>query len=649
LEEALQLSSDANKNTVREAIKNSFCQRKLVTLPRPSTNTDVAQRMEDKLSCLSKSFVKSVDALRTTIFDEITPLTAQETTLSGKMYSTLCRHYTDIIQTNSVPVIKDSWTLLAAVKARDLKDALVSECSQLISKMIPKPKEKLESEMSQLKKYLMEQFVKKSMKPIDQEVKDVLEKQITTMFEASKQKLMIDISSKVEKSLQSLENEISTSPERLSIILNTELSRFSEEHDNDSDFVKTWMMLASERALCRWIPRSLQALSSQRDDIQGQLEQLKNTHELRLNECKEKNDELLRDERIRHSELEQTIDANNRKIKVEIDDNLRLQKEIIVLSMEIRALEQIKESAETVTVMHSSDNDSLDEIFEKYQEELATCKIENAELKSKLSAEMHNSEKHKRLYKDADEKLEKASTMHAKLQENWKHGIEKLRHEQQTQYERQKADYETRLSTCASDISSLNATLATEKEKVADVLLEKKRLEDRIQQEAENNERNIANLRENAQRYREQSELAQSRVLEIHKSMLDDLRVRDERSREQQSKIIKETSEYQQRISDINRENELHKTDILNGKRRIAQLETIESECKRFRISDREKDIMISQLKAENTELRNTNNDMLNEREKLRKENMSMEGELSLLRAEKQLFDARRDMTGDFS
>ena len=81
-------------------------------------------------------------------------------------------------------------------------------------------------------------------------------------------------------------------------------------------------------------------------------------------------------------------------------------------------------------------------------------------------------------------------------------------------------------------------------------------------------------------------------------------------------------------------------------KRRISHYENMEIETKRLKVSDREKDILVGQLQSENNELRSTNNEMLHEREVLRKENMSMEGELAVLRAEKQLNEARKNMSG---
>ena len=86
--------------------------------------------------------------------------------------------------------------------------------------------------------------------------------------------------------------------------------------------------------------------------------------------------------------------------------------------------------------------------------------------------------------------------------------------------------------------------------------------------------------------------------------------------------------------------------EIIVVKRKLADLEAIEIECKRYKTSDREKDILINQLQVESREVRASNQEMMHERETIRKENMAMEGELSLLRAEKEMHEVRKSIVG---
>ena len=645
LEQALQSSSDPNKNAVRDAIKTSFPKRTLITLPRPSTAIDpVSQRMEDKLMSLSRAFVTGVDKLRTKLFSEITPMKAQDSEISGKMYAVLCKHYTEIIQTDSVPIIKDSWSLIASIKARDLKDSLVAECMQKISVMKPKPKENLDEDMRKLRKHIMDSFAKNSMKPIDQDVEKSLEENIENLCVEAMRRLEINVAEMVEKSLIELEPEIESNPERLSIIINEGLAKFTEAHE-DQDFTKAWMVAASERALCRWIPRSLQALSSQRDSLLESKELLENEKAKEISDMKNEHDENIHREKVKHSELEQLIESQNSIIRSEESDNIRLRTETITLSAEIRSIEQnIKFGMAAEKIENDFSMQGNNHALE-LQDELSKSSLECAEMKAQLSMEKSNHEKCKRQYKDASERLEKMTNMQAQLEANWKQGIEKLRNEQSNAYEAQKKDFENRIGTLNSDISKLQTLYEKECLLHKELVSEKKSKEEKLSQEISGNEKTITTLRDSNQKYREQSEQAQIRVLEIHKSMLDDLRLRDERAREQQCKYLKESSEFQQRISDLTREQEIQKHENSQLKRKLNDLDNIELECKKYKTSEKEKDILITQLQTENAELRSTNTEMIQEREVIRKENMTMEGELTLLRAEKQIQDVRKAMS----
>lgn len=646
LEQALQTSSDPNKNTVRDAIRNSFPKRSLVTLPRPSATIDPsAQRMEDRLMSLSRSFVTGVDSLRNRLFDELNPMKAQDSTINGKMYSILCRHYAEVVQTNAVPVIKDSWTLIASVQARDLKDDLLAECCQILSTMKPKPKEALDEEMNNLKRRILEKFDAKSMKPVDAEVRGILVSKMNESFESSRRQLEINISQSVEKSLERIEPEISKKPEQLSIILNTELAAFSEEFGNEQAFIKAWMVTASERALCRWIPRSLQTLCAERDSLEENLKSTQNKKQSELDGLREECEASLRQEKINLSELEQKNASNEHTLNVERDENLRLRSESIILMGELRMCEKraIMNHHEAPLQTQVESHPQLSAL----EEELSQTSIDCAELRASLSMEKSNHEKSKRMYDDVSERLEKAMSLQAEMEQNWKDGIEKLRIEQQHAYNNQKKDFDDRMNTATAELSKIQGEYEKVLLTINDLTNEKKRLNEKLEQEVSSHEKSMTNVRETSQRYREQSDKAQSRVLEIHKSMLDDLRMRDDRGREQQSKYLKETGEYQQRISELSRENDSTKSELQNSKRRLVELETIEIDCKRLKSIQKEKEILIAQLRTEGADLRSTHTEMMQEREILRKENMKMEGELSLLRAEKQMNEVRRAMTSN--
>ena len=337
--------------------------------------------------------------------------------------------------------------------------------------MKPKPKDALNEDMRVLKKNIMDTFMRKSMRPIDEEVKESLEQRITAQCEEAERYLEINIAESVEKSLESVEPFVDKDPEQLSVILNNALSKFGEKHDNDKNFIEAWMIAASERALCRWIPRSLQALASARNEKISELERIQKEHSYEVNRLKEENEEIIREEKIRRSELEQLHEASQRMIGLETNDNLRLRTEMVIISSELRYIE----TSQTLTSFHVSEQTS-DTNALQIQDELSNISIECAELKAALAMEKGNHDKAQRLYKDSTDRLEKAMSMQAQLEQNWKNGIEKLRKEQREVFETQKNDFEQRLSIATSESSKLKHSCDTLKLSNKELEKEKERL-----------------------------------------------------------------------------------------------------------------------------------------------------------------------------
>ena len=129
--------------------------------------------------------------------------------------------------------------------------------------------------------------------------------------------------------------------------------------------------------------------------------------------------------------------------------------------------------------------------------------------------------------------------------------------------------------------------------------------------------------------------------------MLEDLRVRDDRSREMNSVHLKERAELQNKLSEKSHEYERLKDVHEGAKRRMIELEPFERNVKRLKVQQQSDSVVITRLETENEQLKRSSSQMIEERDAARQENMQMEGELALLRAEKQLNDARRCITGD--
>lgn len=83
-----------------------FGERDCATLVRPLTSEDDLQRLEKfSLEQLRPEFLEQLSALRSKIMHSLKPKMLNNQVLSGEMLLTLCRNYTETINSGGIPNI----------------------------------------------------------------------------------------------------------------------------------------------------------------------------------------------------------------------------------------------------------------------------------------------------------------------------------------------------------------------------------------------------------------------------------------------------------------------------------------------------------------------------------------------------------------
>ena len=123
---ALKVSPNSNpdeaKNKVRNAINSLFPihKRDCVTMPRPCESESKLQNLPDLSDNeLRPEFLNALKTLKEIIFKKCMPLSVpgqEGLIITGPLLSNLCQTYVDAINSNKVPVIQDSWSLLSAAE-----------------------------------------------------------------------------------------------------------------------------------------------------------------------------------------------------------------------------------------------------------------------------------------------------------------------------------------------------------------------------------------------------------------------------------------------------------------------------------------------------------------------------------------------------
>ena len=125
-EEALTCSG-ADKQPVRQAIRDTFPRRSLHTLPRPTSDDRALQALDRNRGKMSRKFKDAVAQLRTRLLEETPPLRSDRHVLSGGMLASMCRTFAARMNRGEVPVIRDAWTLMEGIRHRDVKDRLLRD------------------------------------------------------------------------------------------------------------------------------------------------------------------------------------------------------------------------------------------------------------------------------------------------------------------------------------------------------------------------------------------------------------------------------------------------------------------------------------------------------------------------------------------
>lgn len=126
LEYALH-NCNEQKEATRTVIKESFKERTLRTLPRPTGDENALNKLEFKRGKIHPRFLEAVGQLRQEIFDNIQPLKTDKHMFTGGMYATLCQALANNIGGDNVPVIKDAWSLMEDIRCRDVKDRILKD------------------------------------------------------------------------------------------------------------------------------------------------------------------------------------------------------------------------------------------------------------------------------------------------------------------------------------------------------------------------------------------------------------------------------------------------------------------------------------------------------------------------------------------
>ena len=608
LEEALNATNGARCD-IREAIREAFPTRHLVTLQRPSIDDSNNQRLEDRSLCISPKFVQAVDAIRSRLFDEAAPLQANAVTLSGKMYVEMCKYYAEAVQSKRVPVIRDSWTLMSAVHARDLKDSLLAQYDETVKTLQVMTTGALRDILDKECARLQDRFERESMRPVDTKVCDDLRAELVSRYEATVLRLGKDSHEIARGLLGGLESAARDGC--LLEKLDTVRARFVAECRGD-DELWVWHDALAVALVDRGIPTLIATHRRAYDEVQTQIEQMRSDVQLEQHKVQQCAKEAFRAASMQTEELRRQAETEKVLREGAETETRRLQEELRAAHLEIRTLH---------TVQEASDQDES-EAFP------ADAPVETEEIDQTDYAAMAST-----LRNDLDDKLvqirrlsdevDRQKTTHANVERSFNEGLVQLRRDCDVQRAKAKHAYDElqiEVETRDNTIRELRYAIKLEEQK-------------RVQA-SEAHERELDHSKHQIVTGQQQCELSQKRVIDIHQEMLDGIVQRDERYRTDQAKMFSERVEAEGKITDAVRVHEQARSDIRELKRQLNDAQRIDRDNKRLKLANDDCGRRLVRMEAD-LDHASQENDRLHER------NMHIEHNLARVNAEKHLAEAR--------
>lgn len=664
LEEALSDQGHTEeRGKVRQTVRNAFSRRTLVTLPRPQGET---QNL--KFSHAGHKFRAELSNLKQKILGEINPLRANDTPVSGNMFCEMCKYFVECInKPNSVPVIKDTWSLLADVQARDLEDQLLNEAEKLIGTISQTcfEYEQLQHELSKVNDSMLAKFSKQLIggsRVSEQRFEENLGKLIQRELRVCEEKIAEKYREKVDEIHRVVtENDLDVSL----------LAKLVADTDRSLSSQPEKFQLASYRAIVKhsynsWYPRLIKYVQSQKDDyatLACENEGLKDSIELtnrHLQSEVESHQKTLENLKM---ELKNEAEAMNIEAKLHLE-HLKKENELLCGKNEEqeRKLQELivwqsmvtKEQSENTDVGSGSStssgqedpeppseltehnhthDDENNEKVQKIQEleiQLRTTVDELNEMKAIRSTLVTQNNANK----EAREKLEALCS--SKLQQ--------LQQKYATSIQKQRESYEENIQRLNKDLDDVRASEKNGKEEVKSLEARLASFETLMIENKAAYERELRIQKESQLTARATCEDLQERIVKMHADSLEDIRIRDASNRERQTKITEELLQSQIEKSESMRQLERSNSEISSLKRKLAEKDEIQGENKKLRQKINEFEAKFIHMKSESEFLRGRNDELVREREDIRSSLMASERKNALLEREVSIFKVENDL-----
>lgn len=637
LEEALE-STDKVKENVRGAIRNAFPQRQLFTLPVPSHTNGNSQSLEDRLFSLSKQFTGEVDTLRNDLFSNVAPMRAQNSPMTGTMYVSFCKHLVEIVQSNAIPVMHDSWTLLAKVQSQEVQERLLKEFDEYIEDTPNGVFHTMETDLRQTYKRSLQEYDRSVMHP-DTEQRSAFDRTLLTRIERTLSEFSNRLSTQMAAILDAMTEQIRENPSNMMTIIRTNQRQFLAKYGDTPQLLNLWTSEVGKRILTHWIDLFEHDQRSVQMKLDHEIDANRIAQEQMQRNIDTMRQELVMETQLERTELVATVRSQLQLIEQEQSENTYLRNATELLVSEISDCECMI----STTPVSMEPIESIVPIEDHYIVTDLNSKI--ILLVNELNTKKHELETLQNTLNDHIEQADTVKETYKKMETSWQVGLLRIKEEHVEHVKQHALTHDAALATSNAENSTLKQHIDNNTTQICQLKDEKSQLEHELLQRTERHKQEVDNATTTISHYQKQCEIAQQRVLDIHQHTLTDTRERDARVREQQATEQREKCDRQRQFSATTHELNTQKTANITLKRKLAECDALDKEYRQVKIKCNDDALTIARYETELSTLKESFRLITDERETFRRTNLKMEGELAILRAEKQLNDARMSIS----
>ena len=629
LEEALQ-SGAASKGGVRATIRSFFPKRRLVTLCRPSD--DSVHQPGKKQVQVSKRFSAQVDSFQKTLFEEALPFCDRSRPVSGAMFAALCRHLAKVVEGNAVPVMQDSWSLMAEVRARDAQQESEARFRAEVRSLHRMPRQELTCKIDTIRGACIDQFEGCLLADTHPSVMETARKKLAEALAhhaaECEEKLSINVAEEVAREISVMETLLSQGDGTLCSLQEAADEAQARMLSSGGSAAVNEFKSALCSHLWAWSLASETKSKARLSICHHDAESLKRRISVYENdaEAQRKRSDVPDEKDITISSMSETLQLFQTKLADSETEKSCLASELCNADVEYDFL--LKTRLATMVQDEDQIEGGLDDDYTTTEAWELEKEAMDADIKRQHSqVERLSSEKD-----ELSRQLHKATILQQQIEERWRAGLDDV-----------KISFEDRLREEREKLSR--------KEEEANTLKDKNRqIEQELciaREEALNtrnlNKEEMEQMRKSMLSQKEMCDASQKRVIEIHTTMVEEIRNGEKRARETQLESTRERERLTQRLIETGFEKDRMGDALVTSKKRIIELDTLVRESKQIKVKHESDKMLLIRSDAENETLKKNICETIQERDKLRADAMKMQGTIALLKAENELYMAKKN------